>query len=163
MRVTKKTKYATFQSVEKYIQADGVAELKKAAEHALGSMYDLTFSTFCDCLSGDFSHLGKMDDPTVLQVYWCKRFEDFATEFSEALKKLAVPQTADERQASEGLLQVTFAEATLCFLQQWFELHSYREAEQITLGEILIAKRAAYNDALYRRKLANIQLKRVNR
>lgn len=163
MRITEKTKYTTFAPVEKYIQTDAIKEIKTAAERALGGMYDLTFATFCDCLSGDFSHLGNMDDPTVLQVYWCKRFEEFATEFSEALKKLAIPQTADERQASEGLLQVTFAEATLCFLHQWFGLHSYREAEQITLGEILIAKRAAYNDALYRRKLANIQLKKVKK
>lgn len=162
MRVTERTLYATIQPLEKYLAEDMVEKLKRAAENHLGGMYDLEFATFWACCSDDFSHLGDMRNPTVYQVYWCKRFEDFVKEFTAALKALQLPPTADERQASEGLLKATFGEAMLVFMQQWFGLKSYREAERITMGDLLIAKRAAYNQDKFRRAMANIQARKFN-
>ena len=157
MRITDRTLYSTIKPIEKYFREETVKDLKRGAEAKYGAMYDLEFATFWACAGGDFSHLGDMKNPTVLQMYWIKRFKDFVEEFTKTLKGLQISLTADERKASEGQLQVTWGESILVFTQQWFGLKSYKEAERITIGEILIAKRAQYNQDLFRRKLANIQ------
>ena len=157
MRITDRTLYATIEPLEKYFRKEMTAELKQAAEVKYGAMYDLEFATFWACAGGDFSHMGDMRNPTVLQVYWVKRFGEFVEEYTKALKGLALQPTADEKKAADGLLQTTWGEGILVFLQQWFGLKSYKEAEKITMGELLIAKRAQYNQDLFRRRLAQIQ------
>lgn len=162
MKVNETTRYADFAGVEKYLKPKAVEELKKAAERAYGQMYELTFARFLDCTNGDFGGvLGNLDDPTVLQIYWCKRFNDFAKEFAETLKNMQVPLTADEQQAGAGLPKQTFAEGMLVFIRGYFNLPSFKAAEQITMGEIVIAKRDTYINSLYTRKLHNIQLKKA--
>lgn len=163
MRITDKTKYALFEPVEKYLTDEGVANLKRAAEQKFGTMYDLPFGTFYNCAQGDFSHLGDLTKPTVLQVYWCKRFADFATEFANTLQAVTLKPTTDEQRASQGLMKTDWGENMLVFLQQWFGCRSYKEAEQITIGELIIAKRAQYNQDKYRRQLAKIQTEKYKR
>ena len=101
--------------------------------------------------------------PTVLQVYWKRRFEDFVNEFAEALKKLTIPQSPEEAQAAQGLIKVGWDESILVFAQQWFGLHSYKEAEQLTIGEILIAKRAQYNREKFQRQMSQIQMSKFKK
>lgn len=157
MRITERTLYSTIQPIEKYFADSMQSEIMRAAEGKFGGMYDLEFATFWACAGGDFSHLGDMRNPTVLQVYWIKSFGEFVEEFAEQLKKLTIPQTSEEMQAGQGLLQVTCGESILVFLQQWFGLKSYKDAEKITIGELLIAKRAQYNQDLFRHRLSKIQ------
>lgn len=162
MLITQETKYKEVADAEKYFTPQGVEELKKAAEDVYGSMYDLTFSTFHACANGDFSGIfADVKDPTVLQVYWCKRFADFVQEFAEALQKMQAPQTPDEKKAAKGLLKTDWAEGLLVFLQGFFGLRSFKEAENITVGEILIAKRARFNEDMYRRNLSKIQMQKI--
>lgn len=161
MRITRDTKYSEIVTLEKCFSAETADALKRAAESVYGEMYDLTFERFYNCTQGDFSHLGDISDPTALQVYWAKRFSDFATEFAGTLKHLTIEQTGDEKQAAQGLLRVDWSEGLLVFIQQYFGLKSFREAEQITIGEILIAKRAQYNQDKYRRSLAAIQMSKL--
>lgn len=163
MQVTKYTLYSEIADAEKYITKRSVEALKEAAEKVFGSMYDLTFAQFWACSNGDFSILGNTSEPTVLQVYWKKRFDEFVNEFAEALKKLTIPQTPEETRASQGLIKVGWDEGILVFVQQWFGLHSYKEAEQITLGEILIAKRAAYNRDKFQRQMSSIQMSKFKK
>ena len=163
MRITERTLYATIAPIEKYLSTETVKEIERAAENKYGAMYDLEFATFWACSGGDFSHLGDMKNPTVLQKYWVDRFGKFVDEFSKALKGLSLNPTDEERKASEGLLEVTWGESILVFLQQWFGLKSYKEAEKITIGELLIAKRAQYNQDLFRRKLSKIQMSKFHK
>lgn len=163
MRITERTLYATIEPLEKYFRAEMVKDLERCAEAKYGAMYDLEFATFWACAGGDFSHLGDMRNPTVLQVYWVKRFNKFFEEITQALKSLTLNPTADESKAGQGLLRVTWGECILVFLQQWFGLKSYKEAEKITMGELLIAKRAKYNQDLFRRHLTNIQTAKLKR
>ena len=163
MRVTERTQYATVREYEKYFAPDFVKALQDAAERQFGAMYDLTFAEFHALANGDFSRLGDMSNPTVLQVYWAKRFSEFVDEFAKTLKKLQVKQTTDEEQAGADLLPVSWAEGLLVFLQKYFGLQSYKQAEQITLGELLIAKRAQYNEDLFKRRLQALQLKRMQK
>ena len=164
MLITAQTKYTEVADAEKYFTPQSVEELKRAAGDAYKSMYDLTFAEFHACANGDFSEvLGDMTDPTVLQVYWCKRFADFVKEFADALQKMQLPQTPDEKRAAKGLLKTDWAESMIVFLQDFFGLRSFKEAETITVGEILIAKRARFNEETYRRNLARIQTQKITK
>lgn len=164
MRITEKTKYSLFEPVEKYVTPEAVSALKQAAERKYGAMYDLTFEQFYTCTQGDFSEiLGDISRPTVLQVYWCKRFADFVDEFAKTLQAVTMKPNADEMRAAQGLMKTDWAEGLLVFMQQWFGLKSYKEAEKITIGELIIAKRAQYNQDKYRRQLAKIQTEKYKR
>lgn len=164
MRITEKTKYSKLVPVEKFLKDKDIAALKQAAEKQYGAMYDLTFTDFHACSNGDFaSVLGDFSEPTVLQVYWCKRFEEFVREFVEALSKLNIQQTPDEKKAAAGLLTMDWAEGMLIFVRNYFGLPSFKAAEQITMGEILIAKRAQYNSDLFQRNMSNMQMQKYNK
>lgn len=161
MIVTNETRYADFQPTEKYLKPASVDALKKASERAYVGMYELTFGQFLRASGGDFSEvLGDMSDPTVLQVYWCKRFADFQAEFGDALKNTQVQPTADQKQAASGLPQQTFAEAMLTFGRAYFGLHSFAEAENLTLGDLIIARKDVYISAMFERRLQAIQMKK---
>lgn len=162
MLITEQTKYTDIVAVEKHLKDQSIAELKAAAVAKYGSFYDMTFATFHDCSEGDFSKaLGDFSEPTVMQVYYMKAFSDFVTDFVETLKKMQIPQTADEKKASNGLLQVNWDEGMLVFIRNYFALKSFKEAEQITMGEILIAKRAQHNDDLFRKHINDIQMQKI--
>lgn len=162
MLITDQTKYSELAHVEKYLTEQAVRELYNAAEVKFGSMYDLTFAQFHACANGNYSEIvGDMTDATVLQIYWCKRFGEFVKEFAETLSKITLTQTPDEKRACTGLLKTDWAEGLLVFIRDYFGLQSFKAAENITLGEVLIAKRAQYNNDLFRRNLARIQTQKI--
>ena len=163
MRIDKNTKYREFEPIEKYVPDSQKKAITNAAESVYGCMYDLEFGEFWNVANGDLSRLGSLNDPTVFQTYWLKRFEDFTKEFAETLNKLSIKQTTDEKRAAEGCLKISWGESVLVFLQKFFGLKSFKEAEKITLGELLIAKRAQYNDDLFARRISQIQMQKLNR
>lgn len=164
MRITDETKYVEFETAEKYVKPEAVQKIFEGAEEKFGKMYDLEFGTFWQCSNDNFAEvLGDMNEPTVLQVYWKKRFEKFVEEFAGALKAMTLTQTAEEIQAADGLLKVSWDEAILVFVRDYFGLHSFKDAERITMGEILIAKRAVYNREKFQRKLAKIQTAKLHK
>lgn len=159
MIVTKETKYSDFENLEKYLKDEAVASLKKAAEWAYMGVYELTFGQFLRACDGDFSGiLGDLSEPTVLQVYWIKRFEDFKVEFGETLKAYQVPLTAKQKMAADGLPKQTFAESMLIFARSYFGLHSFSDAEGVTIGDLLIAKKDVYISTLFERKYQKLQM-----
>lgn len=163
MLITSETTYEELKAVEKYLTPRAEQQITEAAEKEFGAMYDLPFSTFFECSNDDFSCLGDMTTPTVFQMYWRKRFERFVEEFVEQMKRYTLTQTEQEAQAASGLVKVTWAEGVLVFVQQYFGLKSFREAEQVTMGEILIAKRTKYNQDLFARNLNRIQIQNIKR
>lgn len=164
MLITEATKYKDFRNIEKYVSEKSVQSLCAEAEKQFGGMYDLEFGSFWECSNGNFERvLGDLKEPTVLQVYWMKRFEKFVEDFAGQLKALTIAQSTDEQRASVGLLELSWAEATLVFLQNYFGLHNFKDAERITIGEILIAKRAAYNRDKFHRNLAAINNQKMRK
>lgn len=162
MRISARTQYRTFREYEQFLTDESAELLKREAEKHFRGMYDLTFAEFYACSNGDFGEiLGNTEQPTVLQVYWCKRFADFAKELAAELKRMTITPTGDEQRASAGLLKVDWGEAILVFLQKYFGLKSFKEAEQITIGELLIAKRAQYNADKFQREIVRIQTQKL--
>lgn len=161
MRITIHTKYnAQFVAVEKCLTEDGCKALMDAAERVFGNMYDLTLSEFFLLGRGDFSRLGSMRRPSVLQVYWMKRFAVFVDEFAKALKSFKPKQTAEEKAAADACPQSSYEEALLMFARSYFGLQSFEAASRVKLGEIMIAKKDVYIESVYRRILMNKQTKK---
>lgn len=162
-RITDKTRYADFEATEPYLSERAKKAITARAEAVHGTMMGMEFGTFWNVCNGDTGNLGDMTRPTVLQVYWLRRFREFADEITKALKGLTPPDTPEAQQASQGTLPVSFGEGMLTFLRQHFGLRSYKEAEKITMGELLIAKRAAYNAEIFRRNMAAIQRRKLSK
>lgn len=164
MRITEQTKYKDIEKLERYFSDKTNARITEAAQKSICKFVDLTFDDFWACCNGDFSAIlgdvNKMRDPSVYEVYWLTGFKDFVEKFTKTLQNLTIKPTAEEKQAAEGLLEISFGEACLVFLQKYFCLHSFAEAGKITIGDLLIAKRAKYNEDKFQRNLSNIQLKK---
>lgn len=155
MRIGSKTLYNRICGVEDYFSDKTKAELQRASESLYGKMYDLTIEQFTAITEERYAEvLGDITRPTVLQVYWLKRFKEFVTEFTNALKNLQPPKDADEAIASANLPKISPAESMLIFARNYFGLHSFEEASRVTLAEFLIAKRDVYITALYHQRLA---------
>lgn len=164
MQVTDLTLYADFELQERFVTEASKKALMEEAQKRFGNMYDLSFAQFRACAGGDFGEmLGNLTNPTVFQVYWMKRFSEFVDEFVNILKTMTLPQKPEEQQAAQGLLKTQWDESMLVFIREYFGLHSFYEAEKITIGEIVIAKRDTYNREKFQRRLMEIQLTKAKR
>ena len=163
MVVTSETKYADFRDVEQFIDEASKIELQKAAEKAYKVCTELTLDEFWGVINGDYSLLGDLDDPSVLQVYWLKRFGKFVDEFGEECKRTQLEPTADQRQASTGTLPLSPVEAMLIFTRSYFGLHSFADCGHITIGEYLTARKDHYNDAVTQRNFQKMQHDKIKK
>ena len=155
MRVTDKTLFARVAGVEPYFTPETKTAIQDRAIALYGGMYELTVEQFAALVAGNYkSVLGELARPTVMQVYWLRRFKEFVEEFAGALKNLQPPKDADEAIAAANLPKISPAESMLIFARNYFGLHSFDEASRVTLAEFLIAKRDVYITALYHQRLA---------
>ena len=182
MKITERTRYEDFAGVEKYLKGSAAGALAESAQRAFGGYEHLTLAQFFRCCDGDFSDILNKpekrgfwsrlfkrrkvagdwtESPTVMQVYWAKGFGDWAKGFAEILKKLQVPQTPEEQQAQNGLPKMTMQENMLVFARSYFGLHSFDDAEKVTMAEFLMAKHDTYCGAMFQKKLHDIQLKKA--
>ena len=137
-------------------------ELKRSAEQVFKPVHTLTINEFFGVVNGDYSVLGDMSDPTVLQVYWLKRFAEYVETFADICKRTRVEPTAEQQQAAKGCVQIEPAEGMLIFVRSYFGLHSFREAGEITMNEYVMARKDTYNNALIRRNMEKIQMCKLN-
>lgn len=148
--------------LDKYLRDEDKERVREAAEARYGAFSGLSIGVWADCMDGHFaSAIGnKRGDVkgTWLQVYWVKGFVEFAKQFPVMLANLSPKMDADEERAAADLMQSTLVESVLVFARSYFGLHSFREAERITLGDVLIAKKAAYNETMFQKRLAKIQI-----
>lgn len=165
MQVTENTKYSVFAPVEQYATPETIENLKQAAQKIYGDTWSLTIGQFAELSDGNgfYDILGDTSDPTVLQVYWLKAFADFAKDFAKVLESVKIPQDAAELQAAESCKKVSMLEGMLVFARGYFGLHSFADAEQVTLADYVIARRDEYNKAIYSRKLADLRTKQYRK
>lgn len=162
MRVTSKTKYRKFLPYEGLLTTESETALKQQAERVYKPCHTLTINEFFGVINGDYSVLGDMSDPSVLQVYWLKRFAEYVEIFADACKRTKIEPTPEQKQAAQGCLEMSPAEGMLVFARSYFGLHSLREAGDITINEYIMARKDTYNNALVRRNLEKIQLRKLN-
>lgn len=76
--------------------------------------------------------------------------------FTKQLNKLQVPQNQKEIAANkvvEKMINLTIAESAFFFLQKKFNLQNYRQCENFTVQEFLMAKRDAFVQDIFEREI----------
>ena len=162
MIITDNTKYADFAPFEEVITQASIQDIKGAAERKFKNCYELTIDEFFGVCGGDYSLLGDLTEPTVLQVYWLKRFADFGDELAKACERLKIEPTPEQAQANNGCVPMTAQESMLCFTREYFGLPSFYAAGERTMGEYLTARKDKYNEARQRRNFEEIQKRKLH-
>ena len=120
----------------RYISDKEKSGLYERAQDALHLHYgELRIGDFFDCIRCDFSVIGvcsTWNNATQAQYIWAMGFADYMENFSKMLERMTLRGTAEQQQAQMVCLRVGFEESVLVFLQDFFGLHSFKEAEDIT-------------------------------
>ena len=151
------------EEVDKYLKAEYKKAIAEVAEHTYGSFNGLTLGQWIDCSEGRFERVVGEIRGTWLQVYWLRSFVEEAKRFPETLANLSPKMDADEQRAASNLLQTTLVESVMVFARSYFGLPSFKATEGLTIGEVLIAKKAAYNESIFQRRYSKIQLEKAKR
>ena len=161
MVITEKTPYSDIIEVEELFADTTIKELKQAAEKKYGDCYNLTIDEFFGLIEGNYSLLGDITEPTALQVYWLKRFEEFCTEFANSCERMTLQPTDDQTQLQTGCLKLSGKEGMLIFTREYFGLPSFMAAGKRTLGEYLVARKDKYNEAVQKRNFDAWQRRKI--
>lgn len=161
MEINLSEKYGLYADILPFVTDESRRELlQKVAE--IRNPYTLTLAEFFACAQGDFSCVVKdAEHPTTGEVLWCENFVSFVEELSKVLKRLTIPQSAEQKQAAKGCLPVEWQEGMLIFARKYFGLHNFTQAEQITIGDFLIAKKDDFNTTIFERNLHKIQTQKM--
>lgn len=161
MRIDAKTLYKDVAGELLYLTEESDKRLREVAPEAVitGGYYGLTIGQLARLLDGDTLGVFPNADTekmTVFEYMTIRGLEEFVKGYFDALKRLTLKPTEKEERASQGCVKMGSIEAMLIFARRYFELHSFAEAENVTLGDVLIAKKDSYNTMLQQRQYANI-------
>ena len=152
MNITKETSYTDFAlEEEEFIDEETEDKIIEASKEVYGDYYDLTIENLIDFTTeGTDAYDELMDEKiTVFRVYWFKGLSEFLKTYLNLLKNFVVKESPEESIASKACYPVEFGESLLIFAREYFGLHSFKEASQITLSDLLIAKKDAYNKSVF--------------
>lgn len=165
VKITNRTLYS--EAVEVLIPPEQVEEIKNnAVKYFTGFRpYEMPLRIFLEILEGTFKaekiERDCKDGLTFFAKLYLEKIGDFAKDFCEKYEALTYKPTAEERKAGEACLETNFRENILVFTRNYFSLHSFTSAYEITTGEILIAKKDSYNETAFRRAMSKIELDKI--
>lgn len=166
MRIDANTKYVDFFGYENALTDDALKALRQGAQMAYKSYYSLTIREMFACMHGDFSlvglEIGKEEELTAFAGVWITGFKDWIEEFIKTLKGLQPPQTLENQQAAAKCIKVEFEESVLVFCREYFNLQSFDAVYDLSVSDFLIAKKDAYNKAIFERTLSQLMTKKYN-
>lgn len=155
--------YSKYADILTFVTDESHKELMAQAAK-IRDPYTLTLAEFFSCCDGDFGCVIKdMINLTTGEALWLEMFQKFVDDFSKILEKLVVPQTPEQKQASANCLPVEWQEGMLVFVRAYFGLKSFGEAENVTIGDYLLAKKDEYNTAIFQRNMAKIQTQKIHK
>lgn len=166
MKITQKTKYNDFADVEQYLEAGEKERIVEAAAKCYlgdGGFYNLTASQLIRLCQNDIGCLDSLpiEVGSVYCVYFFSGLREFVEGYIKTLAALQPQQTPMEQRAANGCVKVSFGESLLVFIRDYFGLPSFAAAEAVTLDEVLVAKRDAYNRCTFERNIARIQTQKA--
>lgn len=145
----------------------------EAAKEACGSdfQYDywqLTIKDLSVILDGQIpdSIMNLWSDEDITCAEFFRRsssFEQFIVQFCDIMDELTQKPTMDEKKASAGLPQFRKHEGFLVFAREYFGLKNFTEAENITLGDIYLAKKDSKIKVMFQRNISNQLIKNTNK
>lgn len=160
MKVTERTKYAEFAQYADVLRDESTAALKRAAESKFKPCSAMTINEFWGVITGNYELLGDMTEPSVLQVYWLKRFADFCDEFAKTMERLAIKNPEMEN-LQANCVKMSPQESMLLFVREYFGLRSFYEAGEVTIGEYVLARKDRFNDYVTRKAMEAKQLRDI--
>lgn len=155
--------YSKYADILPFVTDESHKELMAQATK-IRDPYTLTLSEFFACCEGDFGCVVKdTKNPTTGEVLWLEMFQSFVDDFSKILERLVIQQTPEQKQASANCLPVEWQEGMLVFVRSYFGLKSFGEAESVTIGDYLLAKKDDYNTNVFQRNMAKIQTQKIHK
>lgn len=165
VRITNRTLYN--ETVEALISPEQIEEIKNnAVKYFTGFRpYEMPLRIFLEILEGTFK-AEKIDRDckyglTFFAKLYLEKIGDFTKDFCEKYEALTHKPTAEEKKAGEACLETSFRENIIVFTRSYFGLPSFVKAYEITLGEILIAKKDKYNEVAFRQAYNRIELEKI--
>ena len=165
MRIDPNAPYVRYVILLDNMDDESKKRLQEHAESVYGSPWELPLKDFFALSSGDLSHIGleKNDSlkATVNQYVWMLEFREVVEQVTAILKRLQVPQSPEAQRASKNRLEMGFKEAAIVFARRYFGLHSFAEAENVTLADFIIAKKDEFNGAIFQYSMNEIQKQKL--
>lgn len=125
--------------------------------------YSLTLGQLLTLTEGKENVFNLQNDGSAYEHIFIDELTKFIEGYFKTLESYSIPQTAEEKMASGKCVEVTGVEGLLIFCKNYFNLHNFTSAENITLAEILIAKKDAYNTAIFEREINKIQMRKYHK
>lgn len=162
MNITKETPYYDFVEEEEFIDEETVQSIIEASKEVYGDYYELTIENLIDYTKENTDAYDELmnNNITVFRVYWFKGLSEFLKTYLNLLKNFAVKESPEESIASKACYSVEFGESLLIFAREYFQLHSFKEAANINLADLLIAKKDAYNRTVFERAYTSMITKK---
>jgi hypothetical protein len=157
MRLNKKTKWADVLPVwnvasnKEQVKADAVKLMFGDA-----GFYALTINNWIALTEQeDFTLFERFGKESAIGVLCVESFKNFVTDFIATLEKLTPPARAVDVARKNATLPCGVGEGFLIFARDYFCLHSFTEAGEITLADLILAKKDAYNNVMASRAEQN--------
>jgi len=169
-RITDKTKFKKISNLL-IIFPETLTQLKEKITDILPASefdyFSMTIGEFLDLQENKLPEkLEKRLKSKKLTVFEYVKILNTLEKGSESLINLleltTIEQSNDEIKASSDLLKLTSEEVILDFLKDYFNLHSYEEAQNLTLYEFIIARKNYFNKVTFEKNLSEIQMSRIN-
>lgn len=165
VKLSSKTKYS--EALEALLPKEQIEELKiTAVKYFIGYRpYEMPLNVFLDILEENFKNEKLITDCadgiTLFAKLYLEKIGEFVKEFCEKYEALTNKPTAEEKKAGEACIETSFRENIIVFTRSYFGLPSFVKAYEITLGEILIAKKDKYNEVAFRQAYNKLELEKL--
>lgn len=171
MRITEKTKFSDISTLLS-VFPEMLTELKEKMKENLPldifDYFSMTIKEFLELQESKMpSKIEKMLKNKKLTVFEYVKiintFESGSEQLTKIIEATTVEQTKEEKSASEGLINLSPEESILDFLRDYFNLHNYEEAQNLTLYEFVIARKNYFNRITFEKNLQQIQIDNINK
>lgn len=115
------------------------------------SFAQMKIGDFLNCCNGDFSGFFEAEKANSFDYVFVLAFKNFIEKFTIQMESLQVPKhllSDDEESINRNLLQLSFSENILIFMQKFFLLKSFEEVAEMRIFELILAKKTQYNEEL---------------
>lgn len=167
MKINPEDNFLPYMTIVQTVDDESKARLEEDANAHYGNPWELSIRDFFALAENDFSYIGldsaALHKASVRQFVWLKEFHDICAQIVLILKRLQVPESADSKRASAQCLKVTSKESAIVFARRYFGLHSFTEAENITIADFIVARKDEYNRSMYQYCLTEIQRKKMTK
>lgn len=157
MKIDRHTTNAEFAPFAAIVSHDDMMRVREAAVRDMfgeAGFYGMTVGQLTDIISGDPRPLLQSGGRTVFDTCRVEAFRQWIDEFSSALRRMSLPQTAESIALSAGTMQADFVESLYIFCRSYFGLGSFEACDRLKVSEYMIARKDDYNRAVVERNVS---------